>query len=402
MKKLPILLIICMAMPFVGISQRHQADRPYQDLQNILNDIKEKHIPDWRDNVFDIKIIDVNGVPVAKGGTNMPEAYQEFINLATKQNATLLDSIKMLPDEEGLGGKTYGIINLSVANIRVTPSYAGEMATQLLLGMPIRVLEKGSWYRIITPEGYNSWTNYASFHPMTKEEFNAWTVAPKIVFTEYYGFAYEKADVKSQIVSDLAACNMLKYEGTSGKFYKVSFPDGRVGYVLKNQSKPFEQWLAGIELTEKSILEKAFMSMGIPYLWGGTSTKGLDCSGFTKTTMFMHGIILRRDASQQVHTGIPVDITKGYDNLRPGDLMFFGKEATGDRKMRIRHVGFYIGNKQFIHAAGRVKVNSLDPNAPNYDELNTKEFIRASRVIGAIDTKGIWSIKNNPLYQIQK
>jgi hypothetical protein len=276
------------------------------------------------------------------------------------------------------------------------------MATQLLLGMPIRVLEKGSWYRILSPEGYNSWTNHASFHPMTKEEFNAWTTAPKIVFTGYYGFAYEKADEKSQRVSDLVACNMLKYEGDAGNFYKATYPDGRVGYVLKSQSKPYEQWLSAVELTEESIVAKAFMSMGIPYLWGGTSVKGLDCSGFTKTTMLMHGVILRRDASQQVHTGTPVDITKGYDNLRPGDLMFFGKEAQGDKKMRIRHVGFYIGNKEFIHASGRIKVNSLDPNAPNYDEGNTKEFIRASRIIGAVDTKGIWSIQSNPLYQVQE
>jgi hypothetical protein len=276
------------------------------------------------------------------------------------------------------------------------------MATQLLLGTPIRVLERKGWYRILSPEGYHSWTNHASFYPMTKEEFNAWTAAPKIVFTDYYGFAYERADEKSQRISDLATCNMLKYEGDAGRFYKVGYPDGRVGYVLKSQSVPFEQWLASIKLTEESILEKAFMSMGIPYLWGGTSVKGLDCSGFTKTTMFMHGVILRRDASQQVHTGTPVDITNGYDNLRPGDLMFFGQEATAEKKMRIGHVGFYIGNKQFIHAAGRVKVNSLDPDAPNYDEYNTNRFIRASRVIGAVDTEGIWSIKNNPLYQVQE
>ncbi len=402
MKKLFILLSLCVVLFYSCGTNSSKEDKLYPELQTILDNVKEKYIPDWRDNVFDIKIIDVNGTPVIKGSTNMPEARQELIDLATKQNAKLADSIKLLPDEQGLEGKTYGVINLSVANIRMTPAYSSEMATQLLLGTPIRVLEKGGWYRVMGPEGYHSWTSSASFHPMTKEEFNAWTVAPKIVFTDYYGFAYEKTDEKSQRVSDLVMCNMLKYEGDAGRFYKVAYPDGRIGYVLKSQSQPFEQWLSSIKLTEESIIEKAYMSMGIPYLWAGTSVKGMDCSGFTKTTMFMHGIILKRDASQQVHTGTPVDITQGYDNLRPGDLMFFGKEAEGDKKMRIGHVGFYVGNKVFIHAAGRVKVNSLDPNAPNYDEYNTKRFIRASRVIGAVDTEGVWSIKNNPLYQVQE
>ena len=399
MKNLLILLSLCLVL-FVSCNTSKE-EKPYPELQTILNDIQQKYVPDKRDDVFDIEIVEVNNTPVVKGYTTVADAHKELIDLLSKQSTTLIDSVKLLPDA-GLNGKTYGVVNLSVANIRTRGSYAAEMATQLLLGMPLEVLHKNGWWRIKTAEGYVGWTNYASFHPMTKEEFNAWTVAPKIIFTDYYGFAYEKADEKSQRVSDLVEGNMLRYEGDAGRFYKVAYPDGRIGYVLKNQSEPFEQWLAGIELTEESILSKAFMSMGIPYLWGGTSVKGFDCSGLTKATLFMHGVIIRRDASQQVHTGIPVDITQGYDNLCPADLMFFGKEAEGDKKMRIRHVGFYIGNKQFIHAAGLVKVNSLDPNASNYDELNTKEFIRASRVIGAVDTDGIWSIKNNPLYQVQE
>ena len=109
-----------------------------------------------------------------------------------------------------------------------------------------------------------------------------------------------------------------------------------------------------------------------------------------------------RDASQQVKTGISVDISNGYENLRPGDLMFFGKKAQDGKKERIRHVAFYKGDKEFIHASGYIRINSLDSTKANYDELNTREFVRASRVIGAVDTKGIWSINNSPLYKEQK
>jgi cell wall-associated NlpC family hydrolase len=128
----------------------------------------------------------------------------------------------------------------------------------------------------------------------------------------------------------------------------------------------------------------------------------MDCSGFSKTVFLKHGIILQRNASQQAKNGIPVDISAGYENLCPGDLIFFGKKATAEKKERVRHVAIYTGDKEFIHAAGYVRINSLDPVSPIYDEHNTKEFIRAARVIGAVDTEGIWSIDNNPLYKIQE
>jgi cell wall-associated NlpC family hydrolase len=118
--------------------------------------------------------------------------------------------------------------------------------------------------------------------------------------------------------------------------------------------------------------------------------KALDCSGFSKTIYLKHGIILRRDASQQAKTGIPVDISKGYDNLRPGDLLFFGKKAKGDQKEKVRHVAIYLGNKEFIHANGYVRISSMDPKQPHYDEGNTIELICASRILGAVGTDGIW------------
>ena len=234
---------------------------------------------------------------------------------------------------------------------------------------------------------------------MTKEEFNLWTTSKKVIFTDYFGFAYSAPDKTSQTISDLANSNILRSEGEQGDFYKVAYPDGKIAYVLKSQSKLFDNWYPSLELSGESIVKTAFTMMGIPYVWGGTSIKGMDCSGFTKQVLFMHGIILMRDASQQVNTGTPVDISKGYTNLQIGDLMFFGKKDKKTGKERIRHVGFYIGNSEFIHASGYIRIGSLDPKKENYDEVNTKEFIRASRVTGAIDTEGIWSIANNPFYK---
>lgn len=296
----------------------------------------------------------------------------------------------------------YGVITISVADARMGADYSAEMGTQLLLGMPVKIIQHKGWWQIKTPEGYAAWIEKSAFVRMNKEIFNQWISAKKVIFTDDYGFAYETPDEHKQRVSDLVFGNLMKWEGETENFFHVSYPDGRKAYILKTQASLFDQWKSSRRLTEDNIVQTAFTLKGIPYMWGGTSEKGMDCSGFVKTVFLKNGIILLRDASQQAQTGIPVDISKGYENLRPGDLMFFGKKATSERGERIRHVAIYIGNKEFIHASGYVRISSLDPKQPNYDYGNTREFIRASRIIGAVGSNGIWNITDNPLYKVQE
>jgi cell wall-associated NlpC family hydrolase len=298
--------------------------------------------------------------------------------------------------------ETFGVITVSVADTRTDADFSAEMATQLLLGMPVKVIKNDGWWLVKTPEDYDVWIEKNSFVRMNKDAFNQWINAKKVIFTDDYGFSYETPDENKQRVSDLVFGNLLKWEGESKKFFYVSYPDGRKAYISKKQALLYDKWKTSLKLSEKSIVQAALALKGIPYCWGGTSIKGMDCSGFSKTVFLKNGIILKRDAWQQALTGIPVDISAGYENLRPGDLLFFGKKATGDTKEKIRHVAIYIGNKEFIHSSGYIKINSLDPNKPNYDEGNTREFVRASRIIGAVGSEGIWMIDDNPLYKVQQ
>ena len=163
---------------------------------------------------------------------------------------------------------------------------------------------------------------------------------------------------------------------------KVQFPDGRLGVVPRNEVQNYDTWLKNLNPTADSLISLAHSFMGVPYLWGGTSTKGMDCSGFTKTLYFMNGMIIPRDASQQVLTGKSIDSTANFENLKKGDLLFFGRKANDSTPEKVVHVGMYIGNKEFIHASEMVRVSSIDPAAQNYDAFNRNRYLRTQRILG--------------------
>ena len=239
-----------------------------------------------------------------KGETNIPEAKTELIKLFNDSGLKYDDRIEMLPSEK-LGDKIFGVINLSVANFRATESHSSELVTQALLGTPVKIYKKGEdgYYLVQTPDGYISWLDDDGVEFMNETDYNNWNNSEKIIYLNEYGFSFSKPDANSNHVSDIVAGNLLRLIGEEGNFYKVNYPDGREAFIKKDEAKLFNDWYNELNPTGETILNTAYRFMGIPYLWGGTSAKGMDCSGFTKTVYFLNGIILSRDASQQVNTG---------------------------------------------------------------------------------------------------
>ena len=364
----------------------------------IIKEIKNQYAPDTREAIFEISVTDSANFFTLSGETNIPEAKQELLNKLKKLNLSFTDEIHLLPEKD-LGDKIYGLVNLSVENIRSTPNDRAELASQALLGTPIKIYKKASEYYLIqTPDDYIAWIHEDGIILMTKSQLDEWMESEKIIFTKEFGFSYSQPNELSQRVSDLVAGNLLLVVGKENNFFKVKYPDNRIAYVDKLNCESFDTWLEKRNPMGGDIVATAKLFMGIPYLWGGTSIKGMDCSGFTKTIYFLNGIVLPRDASQQVNTGILVDTKTGFENLRAGDLLFFGFHATDSTTERVTHVGIYIGDLKFIHDSGRVKINSLDKNAVDFSEFRLTHFIRAKRILNSIDKNGISSIKKNKFY----
>ena len=394
--------IFLVLFALLTIFTNSKAQNNMEKVNSIIQTVKEKFAPDKRVAIFNIEAAESGDNIIIKGETNLPEAKSEFVKNMKEAGLTFKDDIEMLPSKV-LGNKIYGVINLSVANFRAKPDHPAELVTQAILGTPVKVFKKGEdgYYLIQTPDRYISWLDDDGVQFMTEAEYNDWLSSPKIIYLKEYGFSYSEADVNSQTVSDLAAGNLLKIMGEDSDFYLVNYPDGRTAYVKKDEAKLFNDWYNSLNPTGETILKTTYRFMGIPYLWGGTSTKGMDCSGFTKTVYFLNGIILARDASQQVNTGELVDTKDGWTNLQAGDLLFFGRKASGDKKERVTHVAIYIGDGDFIHAAGRVKINSFNPLKAYFSDYRKSGFIRAKRILSSVGKNGIERILDNNFYNVK-
>ena len=280
MKKLiPIVSLFLFASLYSVASEIGDRTIPV-DVAQLSDSLKRQYALDKRVALFDVDYSFSGKNVMLRGVTTSAEAKAALLNGLSKADYQVMDCLQVLPDEAALEGKTYGIINVSVSNLRVDPDFSSEMMTQGLMGMPVRVLQRDGWYRIQTPDNYIAWVHRVGIHSVTKEELHAWNTAEKIVVTSHYGFVYSEPNQASQAVSDVVAGNRLKWEGTKGAFYKVAYPDGRTGYISKSISMLEKKWRAALKQDAASIIRTAHTLMGVPYLWAGTSSKGIDCSGF--------------------------------------------------------------------------------------------------------------------------
>lgn len=299
----------------------------------------------------------------------------------------------------GLAAQEYGVVNISVCNMRDRAEFSAEMVSQALLGTPVHIIGEGNnipqgWPQIQTPDGYTGWVHYAAVERLSAEKYHAWNAAPKAVVTALFDVVYKKASEKSETVADVVAGDRLKLLGTKGCWLQVGFPDGREGYVRRSSACPEESWRKNLDRSAEAVLATAKSMLGFPYLWAGMSPKGMDCSGFVRTVLFMHDIILPRDSGPMSKVGQRI---LNRSELQPGDLVFFGRRE--DDEAHVSHVGFYLGDGRFIHSLGLVKIGSFHPDTIEFDPIQSARFLFGGRILPYVDKDPeITTTLTNPYY----
>ncbi|MCX4333928.1 MAG: NlpC/P60 family protein [Bacteroidales bacterium] len=295
----------------------------------------------------------------------------------------------------------YAVVDISVNFLREAPDYTAELGTQALMGTVVEITgEEGYWRQVVTPEPYTAWCTELGLVEMGEKEIEAYMSAPKYICTAWHSTIYSEPSAKSQKITDIVAGDIMRVSGErSGRFTGVLLPSGIRGYVLKQDVEESDRWQASREPSARNIIKEAMKFIGVPYLWGGASVNGVDCSGFTRLVFQMNGISLPRNASQQARSGtdagVQADISFGPDSeglseemhrragtLEPGDLIFFGAPSS-DGSHRITHVGIYIGDGKFIHSSHKVRLSSLFPEDDLYYE-NSYKLLSARRIIPGI------------------
>lgn len=290
----------------------------------------------------------------------------------------------------------YGLVSLSVCNLRPLPEHNSELITQAVLGTPVKILSlQPGWYYIQTPEKYEGWVDSRAIITLGLNEIETWKRSERLIYLKKYDDIY--ADTSAMLpVSDIVAGSIVEVSEEIMEAYRVMMPDGREGFIGRDDARKFDEWLETIKPDEESLKRWAESFTGIPYLWGGTSPKAFDCSGFIKTVYYLNGVILERDASQQFGHGIKLSKEAYPDSLKTGDLLFFGYVRDGIP--RPTHVGMYIGDTEFIHASGLVKINSLDSTRSNFSRSRRDAFLGVRRIIGAELGEGLQPVSTHPWY----
>lgn len=353
---------------------------------DVLKELKNNIAPDKRTAVWDVNTIDQNGV-LTVWGTVGTQEQKDAVSKALNGTGAFQNQLVVL--ENSLSAdRRWAVVKLSIATLRTSGRHAAEMATQAIMGTPVKVIQADDdWYRVQTPDDYIAYVPSSSLRFMTAQELQAWKQARRCIVTVYDTRLVTKPG-GDETVTDLVLGNVLEYKGEKGKWVLLATPDGRQGYVEKASVQDFAEW-SKQDFNVEQIEKTAFRMMGSSYLWGGTSTKVTDCSGLSKVSYFSNGIILQRDASQQALYGLKIN-GSDWQQCQPGDLLFFGNSATG----RVTHVGIYLHDGKYIHCSGQVKVNSLVDGADDY----LYPALSASRVAGQVGTKGITAVRNHPWY----
>lgn len=288
--------------------------------------------------------------------------------------------------------KRMAVVETSTCYMRIAPDYESALETQELMGTVVEIVgESGYWREIVSPQPYKAWATEKTLVEMTAEEIKEYEAAPKYMFTELYGHVYMEPSEKSQTLCDLVGGDVMRMAlkngkaAIKGKWAMVMLPSGKTGWVPKTAVKTLGERtnirmgdgadnMISIEKME-AIIASAHQLLGVPYLWGGMSAKGVDCSGMVRISAIMNDVLLPRNASQMIKCGIPVQL----DQLQRGDLVFFGTPATEEKPRRVTHVGIYLGDNRIIHSSHMVRINSLNPEDADYYE-NAHRLIAACRL----------------------
>jgi gamma-D-glutamyl-L-lysine dipeptidyl-peptidase len=276
-----------------------------------------------------------------------------------------------LPDP-ALGEDRHALVRASVAPVYAAAALPAPQISQLVLGMRVELLSsRAPWFRIRGEDGYIGWVHGGYLQRGSQEWATAWergTSGEPVV-----SLGADLVDEDGRVLARLPwGARIVRHTAA----YQLA--DGARGNIVNGEVVDVDRMMDRFPPRGESIARTGRRWSGAPYLWGGVTPHGVDCSGFSQAVMWMHGIALPRDSDLQAETRTGVEVPADFSALRAGDLLFFAEGGA-----RITHVAISLGGSQIIHSAitnGGVQINDLSGVAPLEERL-AATFVRARRLL---------------------
>lgn len=337
---------------------------------------------DERTTVWQVDVTVAQGRITLTGKTSSPQLKGEAVGVLRRLPGVreVVDAARVLPDP-ALGDRVRGVIRLPVVNLGDAPGQAEgkHTVTQAVLGMVVDVLEEErGWYRVRMWDDYLGWVDGGSLVLATRAEVDAFLAGKRAVVTARMApvLAAPVPGGREVYAQQAVEGTELPCLGEERGWVRVGLPGGGQGFIAASQVRVFpgHALVFAEKKDARAVIATAHRYLGLPYLWGGTTGYGFDCSGLTQFAFRVNGWRLPRDADMQYGVGTPVD---DRGDLLPGDLVFFTTYKPGPS-----HVGIYMGGGRFIHSGSRgVAINSLDPGDPEYSSYLSARFLGGRRII---------------------
>jgi len=234
----------------------------------------------------------------------------------------------------------FGVCTFSIIPVRLTPLHQSEMVNQMLFGELCKIIDsEGEWLRVsLIHDSYEGWINETQLLKISEDEFKRLNTIDPYHSLELVQLIKNKTN--NQLFPLLLGSSLYAERTKAFRFNETD-------YIFEgNHSEPLKS------VERKQLLENAYQYLHAPYLWGGRSPFGIDCSGLAQMTYKLSGVNIYRDASQQVSQG---DTINFLSEAKKGDLAFFDNEEG-----EINHVGILISGNSIIHASGRVRIDQID------------------------------------------
>jgi len=273
------------------------------------------------------------------------------------------------------------LVSVSVADVRGQCSHISELLTQVILGVGLEVIRTTrdrTWYLVRLPDNYVGWVRSWSVVPVSGVELLKWTARIEYQVNRRSIPLREAPSVNSLVLCELVLGTRLPKLASREDWVKTVLPDSGRGWVESSGVQSLPASLA----TSSAIIETAVCFMGAPYLWGGTTPWGCDCSGLVQTVYSFNGVSLPRDAQDQLRATRDCSVDIEVGRFQPADLLFFGRSLG-----HISHVGISTGGFSFIHSRGYVGRGSLKRGKLGHS-------LELSRLLRAV-TRPLRQVKKN-------